>query len=126
MPPSEFQRALVDAYRAIYSPRQALRALKRGEFANAKWKLVHRYLWRAIEPGLLEYASFLREIEDGLYVDDGRLREDALVHRVQQDPRWTFQAGNRALETLGLSPLELPIPGERNITCVPPRLASTH
>jgi hypothetical protein len=25
-----------------------------------------------------------------------------------------------------LSPLELPIPGERNITCVPPRLASTH
>ncbi len=124
MPPSTFQRALIDAYRRIYSPRQVLGALKRGKFTDAKWKLLHRYLWRDIEPGPREYVSFLEKLEDGLYDSEGRLREELLIRRVQKDPRWTFQAGNRALETLGLSPLELPIPGKRNITCLPPKLDS--
>ncbi len=123
MRPSELQRALIDAYRTIYSPVQVLRALRRGRAVDARWKLMHRYLWRDIEPGPREYVALLEEIEAGLYDDDGRLREDRLIERVRRDPRWTFQAGNRAVAGLGLSPLELPVPGERNITCMPPRLA---
>jgi hypothetical protein len=63
-------------------------------------------------------------LEDGLYDSNDRLRENRLIERVREDPRWTFQEGNRAIESLGLSPLELPIPKERNITCVPPRFFS--
>lgn len=122
MPPSKLQQALIDAYRTIYSPRQFLKAVRRGKWTDAKWKLLHQYLWRDIEPGVREFVSFLEEIEDGLYDETGRLQEHLLVERVQRDPRWTFQAGNRAIRTLGLSPLELPVPGTRNITCVPPKL----
>ena len=48
-----------------------------------------------------------------------------LIERVSADPKWSFTAGNRAIETLGLSPLELPEPGKRNITCLPPLPDST-
>jgi radical SAM superfamily enzyme YgiQ (UPF0313 family) len=122
MRPSELQKAIIDAFRKIYAPTQALRALKRGKYWDAKWKLGHIVLWRDIEKGIREYISFLEELEEGLYDDGGRLIEDRLIDRVKRDPRWTFQAGNRAIETLGISPLELPISKERNITCVPPRL----
>lgn len=121
MPPSTLQRALVAAYRTVYAPRQVLRALRRGRPRDAWWKVLHRYLWREIEPGPLAYVGFLEELEDGLYDPEGHLREDRLVERVRRDPRWTLQAGRRALESLGLTPLELPEPGARNITCVPPR-----
>jgi len=119
MRPSTLQRILIDAYRTIYSPRQVLRALRRGRFTDARWKLAHRYLWADIEPGPREYVSFLEEIEDGLYDEAEQLQEDRLVERVRRDPRWTFQAGNRAVRTLGISPLELPTPVTNNITCVP-------
>ena len=125
MPPSKLQQALIHAHRTIFSPVQALRALKRGNTVDAWWKILHRWLWWDIEKGVREYIPFLEELEDGLYDPNGRLREDLLIDRVQKDPRWTFQAGNRAIETLGLSPLELPIPGERNITCVPPKLGAS-
>lgn len=124
MPPSKFQRALIDAYRTMYSPAQVLQALKRRRFADAKWRLLHRYVWRNIEPGPREYVRFLEELEDGLYDAEGRLREDRLIRRVEQDPRWTFQAGNRALQTLGLSPLQLAMPDTRDITCVSPSLGA--
>jgi hypothetical protein len=101
-----------------------LSALRRGKLTDARWRLAHRYLWADIEPGPRAYVSFLEEIEDGLYDGDGRLREAALIERVRKDPRWTFQAGNRAVRTLGLSPLELPVPESNNVTCVPPRLDS--
>jgi anaerobic magnesium-protoporphyrin IX monomethyl ester cyclase len=126
MPPSRLQQALIDAHRAIYSPTQVMQALQRGKFTDAKGKILHRYVWRDIEKGLQEHIAFLEELEDGLYDANGHLREDLLIERVQRDPRWTFQAGNRTIETLGLSPLELPIPGERNITCMPPKLGSGH
>jgi radical SAM superfamily enzyme YgiQ (UPF0313 family) len=119
MRPSTLQRALIDAYRTIYSPRQVLRALRRGRFTDARWKLAHRYLWSDIEPGPREYVGFLQQIEDGLYDEAGQLLEDKLIERVRRDPRWTFQACNRAVRTLGLSPLELPTPVTNNITCVP-------
>lgn len=122
MPPSALQRTLIDAYRTIYSPREVLRAVRRGRLRDARWKLLHRYLWRDIEPGPRAYVAFLEELEAGLYDGEGRLREDRLIERVRKDPRWTFQAGNRAVATRGLSPLELPVPESRNITCVPPRL----
>lgn len=122
MPPSRLQRAIIDAYRTIYSPRQVLLTLQRGKIGDAKWKLLHRYLIRDIERSPLEYVSFLEEIEQGLYDAEGRLVEDRLIERVRRDPRWTFQAGNRAVQALGLSPLELSIPGTRNITCLPPKL----
>lgn len=123
MPPSRFQRALIDAYRAIYSPTQVLRALTQGRYTDARWKLLHRYLWRDIEPGIRAYLPYLEELEEGLYDSQGRLCEDLLVQRVQADGRWTVQAGNRTIQTLGLSPLELPLPGKRNITCLPPKLS---
>ena len=126
IPPSKLQRAIVDAYHTILSPTRIVRSIKRGKFADAREKSAHRYMWWTIEKGLLGYVPFLEELEDGLYDAAGHLREDLLMQRVQKDPRWTFQAGNRAIETLGLSPLELPLPGERNITCVPPKLDSRH
>lgn len=124
MPPSKFQRALMDAYRTIYAPTQALRAITQGRYGDARWKLIHRYLWGDIEAGIRAYIPFLEELEEGLYDPSGRLREDLLVERVEKDGRWTFQAGNRTLQTLGLSPLELPLPGKRNITCLPPKLSA--
>jgi hypothetical protein len=115
---------LIEAYETIYSPRQVLRALRRGRFTDARWKLLHRYLWRDVGKSPKAYIPFLEEIEDGLYDGDGRLREERLVERVAKDPRWTFQAGNRAVHGLGLSPLELPMAGKRNVTCVPPNLGT--
>lgn len=120
MRPSELQCAIDDAYQTVFSAAQIARHLARGRVVVAKEKLLHRYMWSVIRKGPMEYVEFLKEIEDGLYDSDGHLREDALAARVQQDSRWTFQAGNRAIETVGLSPLELPIPKERNIACVPP------
>ena len=124
MPPSRLQRALIEAYETIYSPRQVLGALRRGRFADARWKLLHRYLWRDVGKSPRAYIPFLEEIEDGLYDGDGHLREERLIERVAKDSRWTFQAGNRAVHGLGLSPLELPMAGKRNITCVPPSLGA--
>jgi radical SAM superfamily enzyme YgiQ (UPF0313 family) len=122
MPPSRLQRALIDAYEAIYSPTQVIRAVRRGRFTDARWKLLHRYLWRDVGKGPRAYVSFLEEIEDGLYDGSGRLREERLIERVTKDPRWTFEAGNRTVRSLGLSPMELPAAGKRNITCLPPNL----
>jgi len=124
MRPSELQRGIVDAYRAMYSSREVTRALLEGRFHDAKRRLLHRYAWRRIEQGPLRHVRFLEGLEEGLYDADGRLREPALVERVRKDPRWAFQAGNRAVEGLGLAPLELPIPVENNITCAPPRLGA--
>jgi hypothetical protein len=72
----------------------------------------------------LKYISFLEELEDGLYDADGHLCEDLLIQRVQKNHSWTFQAGNQTIKALGLSPLELPIAGERNIGCLPSILDS--
>ncbi|HEX4210182.1 MAG TPA: radical SAM protein [Candidatus Binataceae bacterium] len=120
MPPSVLQRSIMEAFRTIYSPSRTLGALRRGKYWDAKWKAVHRWIWRDIEKGVRAYIPFLEEIEDGLYDTNGRLLENRLIERVQKDPRWTFQHANRTIGQLGLSPLELPIPRERNITCVPP------
>jgi radical SAM superfamily enzyme YgiQ (UPF0313 family) len=122
MPPSKLQRAVIDAYRTIYSLTQIVRALKDRQFDDARRKLLLRYQYWAIEKGLRDYISFLEELEEGLYGPDGNLSEDLLVQRVQKDPRWTFQAANRTIEALGLAPLELPIPGKSNVTCAPQRL----
>lgn len=123
MRPSQLQRGIVDAYRAMYSSREVVRALADGRVSDASRRLFHRYAWQRIEKGPLEYVGFLEELEDGLYDPDGRLQEDRLIERVRKDSRWTFQAGNRMIEGLGLSPLELAIPKENNITCVPPQLS---
>jgi radical SAM superfamily enzyme YgiQ (UPF0313 family) len=122
MPPSKLQRAIIDAYRAVYSPTRALHALKDRRFVDARRIIFHKYQWHEIERGVRKYIPFLEKLEDGLYDSEGRLCEDLLVQRVQKDPRWTFQAGKRTIEALGLSPLDLPIPGKRNITCVPPKI----
>jgi hypothetical protein len=118
MSPSRLQLALIDAYRTIYSPSQIVQALKCRKFADAKRKILFRYQWGNIEKGVREYIPFLEELEDGLYDSDGHLCEGLLVQRVKKDPRWTFQAGNQTIKTLGILPLELPIPGKGNITCV--------
>jgi anaerobic magnesium-protoporphyrin IX monomethyl ester cyclase len=124
MPPSKLQQLLVKAYRTVYSPSRAFAALRRGRLWEAKWKTLHRFLWHEIErPIIQNHIPFLQALEDGLYDSNDRLREDRLIERVRKDARWTFQEGNRAIESMGLSPLELPVPKERNITCVPPRFA---
>jgi anaerobic magnesium-protoporphyrin IX monomethyl ester cyclase len=123
MPPSRLQRALIDASRTVYSSKQILKALKEHNLVSAKSKILSRYQWRDIERGAREYIPFLEELEEGLYGADGNLREDLLIERVQKDPQWTLQAGNKTIEAFGQSPLELPIPRDRNITCVPARPA---
>lgn len=120
MPPSRLQELLIDAHLTVYSGRQIVGALRERGPAAARHKLLHRYSWNFMERHHREHIGWLQELEQGLYDARGRLREERLVERVREDPRWTFQAGNRAIGTLGLSPLELPIPQERNITCVPP------
>jgi len=122
MRPSQLQRGLIDAYRAMYAPARIVAALRRGRWKDARWKIGNGWVWRDIEPGPRAYVAFLEELEDGLYDAEDRLREDVLIERVRRDPRWAFQAGNRAVETVGVSPLELPLAGKRNITCLPPNL----
>jgi anaerobic magnesium-protoporphyrin IX monomethyl ester cyclase len=125
MPPSKLQRSIVEAYRRIYSRTRALDALRRGAWWEARWKTIHHFLWHEIERAIVaDHIPFLEAIEGGLYDSGGRLREDLLAERVRRDPRWTFQEGNRAIRSLGLSPLELPIPRERNITCMPAKSSS--
>jgi len=119
MSPSTLQRALIDAYRTTYSPTQIVQALRCQKFADAYKKFLFRYQLGDIEKGVREYIPFLEEFEDGLYDSDGNLCEDLLVKRVEKDPRWTFQAGNQTMETLGIRPLELPIHEKGNMTCVP-------
>lgn len=119
MPPSRLQWALIDAYNSVYSFDQILKALIRCDFASANSKIMSKYQWSEIEKGVREYIPFLEEVENGLYDSDGHLCEDLLVQRVRKDPKWTFQAGNRSIEALGLSPPELPVPEKRNISCAP-------
>jgi anaerobic magnesium-protoporphyrin IX monomethyl ester cyclase len=126
MPPSKLQRLVMGAYRRVYSPWQALRAFRAGKSWVGRSRLGHRLLWSDIERGVRGHIGFLEELEDGLYDTDGRLIEDRLVARVAKDSRWTFQAGNHTVESLGVSPLELPIPRERNVTCPPPALLRHH
>ena len=118
MPPSQLQRAIIDAYRAVYSPIRALQALKDRRFIDARSIILQKYQWREIERGAREFIPFLEEIEDGLYDSDGRLNEDLLVKRVQKNPQWTFQAGNRTVESFGLTPTELPVPEKPKVACV--------
>jgi hypothetical protein len=113
---------LISAHRDVYSAGQVLDAMGRGQFTDAKRRLLHSYVWKEMEKAHFEHVSFLEELEEGLYDPAGRLIEERLVARVEKDPRWTFVAANRAIGTLGLSPLELPVPKERNVICVPPRL----
>jgi radical SAM superfamily enzyme YgiQ (UPF0313 family) len=121
MPPSKLQSAIIRAYRRVCSPRNALKAFRRGDYWVARWRLMHRIVWHDMERALREHVSFLETLEDGLYETDGHLRESLLVERVRTDSSRTFQAANRAVQSLGISPLELPLPRERNITCVPPK-----
>jgi anaerobic magnesium-protoporphyrin IX monomethyl ester cyclase len=123
MRPSALQRALMTAHERVFSPAQVLHALRRRKYQDAKEKITHRYMWSTIAKGLRDYIPFLEELEDGLYDAAGNLQVDRLVDRVRQDGWWTFTAGNRAMETIGVSPLELPLVGTNNVTCVPPRLA---
>lgn len=125
MPPSQLQRALIATFRRVYSPRYALRELRRGNWADAKWKLGHLVLWRDIERNVREHVRFLEELEEGLYDASGELNEEQLIERVRRDQRWTFKDANRAIETLGLTPLELPVARDNNITCVPPRFGAS-
>jgi len=122
MKPSTLQKALIDAPRQVFSPAQMLDAIRRRKYQDAKEKLTHRYMWWTIAKGLQEYIPFLEELEDGLYDEAENLLEDRLVKRVREDGWWTFKDGNRSLETLGRSPLQLPVVQQNNITCVPPRL----
>lgn len=124
LPPSKLQQFIVDAYKSLYSPREVMRAMRRRNYSAARGKAAHWYSWRELEAGMQEHVSFLEELEEGLYDAEGRLREDVLIARVEDDPRWSFQAGNRTVEALGLSPLELPKPVSNNVTCVPPKLGS--
>lgn len=121
IPPSKLQREIPDIYRKIYSPKQALRAMKKRKFKEARHKIQLRYLWKSIEKVIWEYIPFLRELEDGLYDSNEILLEDLLAERVHNDPRWTFQAGKQTIEALGLSPPGIPLPGKQNITCPPVR-----
>ena len=108
MSPSKFQRALVKANRTIYSSAQIIDALKQGRYADAKGKLFLKYQWKTIERIVLEYIPFLEDLERGLYDPDGNLRQDLLVERVRKNPKWTFQAGNQAMASLGVTPPDLP------------------
>jgi anaerobic magnesium-protoporphyrin IX monomethyl ester cyclase len=122
MRPSQLQRALIDAPRRVFAPSRMLDALRRGKPQDAKEKLTHRYMWWTIAKGLNAYVPFLEQLEDGLYDDSDTLLESRLIDRVRADGSWTFREGNRALETLGVSPLQLPVVSRNNITCVPPRM----
>lgn len=126
MRPSQLQRALIEAPRRVFSAAQVLDAIKRGKRADVKEKIAHRYMWSTIERGMREYIPFLEELEDGLYDAEDNLQVNHLLERVRKDGWWTFKEGNRAIETLGISPLELPEPVGNNITCVPPKLVSIH
>src|SRR6185312_7872110 len=112
--------ALIDAYRRVFSPTEIIKAVRRGKYADSREKLAHRYMWWLIEKGLRKYIPFLEELEQGLYDASDHLQEDRLIKRVQKDGWWTFKEGNRTIQSLGLSPLELPIAITNNITCVTP------
>ena len=126
MRPSQLQRALIEAHQRVFSIERVLHALRRGKSQDAKEKITHRYMWWTIAKGLREYIPFLEELEDGLYDAVDTLQVDRLARRVRDDGWWTFRAGNRSIATLGLSPLELPLTVDNNITCVPPRLPEAH
>jgi radical SAM superfamily enzyme YgiQ (UPF0313 family) len=126
MRPSQLQRALIEAHQRVFSAGRIVDSLRRGKYADAKEKLAHRYMWWTISRGLRQYIPFLEALEDGLYDAADHLRQDVLIDRVRRDGWWTFKDGNRAIETLGLSPLELPIARENNITCVPPIPEAAH
>jgi radical SAM superfamily enzyme YgiQ (UPF0313 family) len=118
MPPSKLQRGILEAYLTCYSPTQFLRAFRRGGFTEVKEKLGVRVIVHDIAKEFLNYIPFLEEVEDGLYDAADRLREDVLIERVRKDPRWTFQDGNRALEAMGLAPVELPGFEQPKVRCL--------
>jgi radical SAM superfamily enzyme YgiQ (UPF0313 family) len=125
MSPSRLQQLVIDAYDELYGPAEIVRAVTRNDLPSARGKFLHWYSWHRVRKGMVEYLPFLREVERDLYDEDGTLREKALVQRVSEDPRWSFREGNRTVQALGLTPLELPVPRSRNITCVPPKSDAT-
>lgn len=124
IPPSRLQQAIIDAYRTTYSAARIMGSATRRNWTDVKEKIGIRYVWHYIEKGMRDYIPLLQEMEDGLYDAGHHLREDVLIERVMKDPTWTFQAGNRTIESLGLSPLELPIPETRNLSCATRRVST--
>jgi radical SAM superfamily enzyme YgiQ (UPF0313 family) len=108
MKPSSLQRAIIDVYRTVYSLTQIARAAARGNIIDARRKLVVRHQWNTIEKAIHPYIPFLEELEDGVYDSSGRLCEDRLIERAQRDGKWTFPAGKRTVESIGLSLFDLP------------------
>jgi anaerobic magnesium-protoporphyrin IX monomethyl ester cyclase len=94
IPPSKLQTAIIDAYRAVYSPKQIFQALKDRRFNDVRSRILHRYQWGEIEKDVQSYVPFLEELEEGLYDSKGHLCEEVLIKRVTVDPQWTFPAGN--------------------------------
>jgi radical SAM superfamily enzyme YgiQ (UPF0313 family) len=120
MRPSALQRLVIEAYDTLYGPGEILAALGRRDYTAARGKLLHLYSWNRVRKGMVGYVPFLEELERGLY-DGDSLREEELERRVSEDSRWTFKWANKTVEALGLTPLQLPVPRSRNITCVPPK-----
>ena len=90
MRPSQLQRAIGEAHRAVFSARAAATALRRGSLRQAWEKATHRWMWSTIQRGLDEYVPWLEEIEEGLYDPGDRLLEERLHARHAADPPWRF------------------------------------
>jgi radical SAM superfamily enzyme YgiQ (UPF0313 family) len=90
MRPSQLQRAIGEAHRAVFSASAAATALRRGSLGQAWEKATHRWMWSTIQRGLDEYVPWLEEIEEGLYDPSDRLLEERLHARHAANPPWRF------------------------------------
>jgi radical SAM superfamily enzyme YgiQ (UPF0313 family) len=90
MKPSDLQEALIKAHREIFSPKMIINAFRHREWMNTLEKATHRMMWSKIEKPLLKYKSWLCEIEQEMYDNNGRLCEDRLIERAQRNSHWTF------------------------------------
>jgi radical SAM superfamily enzyme YgiQ (UPF0313 family) len=83
MRPSELQRAVIQAHKAVYSPAAFWNAARRKDWTAIKEKAANLFAWAYIEKGLREYIPWLESIEQGVYDQSGHLLEDRLKHHVK-------------------------------------------
>ncbi len=112
MRPSELQIGLINAHRKVFSLFSITNSLKQRNYGYVWGKIFHRWTRFKVDKFMLEYVPWLREIEHGLYDENGRLLEDQLKERIHCGSWPTFPLHLRNSNNGTISNFEIPIGSE--------------
>ena len=81
MKPSTLQRQIIQTYDEVLNPKHSVKDFLRGKIDNAKWRLFFHKSWQGTRPDMLEYITWLEEMEGPYYDEKEKLRLEKLAGR---------------------------------------------